>query len=97
MVLAPTGTLGVALGHQVTISCVGSMLGPMSIVEWFINGTSLELLHNTSEIIQKFERITLLFSNTPVEYNGTRISCRIDGVNSSAITILTIQGIHASS
>ena len=63
--------------------------------QWMINGTQFESL-NLTDVTIRLEGTRLLFTNTPLRYNGTTVQCTLTAPNgvslSSTVGTLLVQG-----
>ena len=74
-----------------------SCLGPSGSTnqQWLINGTQFEAL-NLTDVTVMFGDRTVLFSNTPLVFNGTTVQCILLAASgeelSSTVGVLLVQG-----
>ncbi len=88
-------------GGNATFTCINTGINN---IQWLVNETEFESL-NLDNARQDYSSLqigglvsTLMFTNIPLEYNTTRIQCRIE--NSNEVTLqsqssLFLQGWHA--
>ena len=94
------GTYVSTPGGDAIFSCLSSSAVG---VEWLVNGTLLEttvtsVFNVTTEFLERIGG-ELTFTHLPVEYNMTRITCKVNESSSvtNSTSLLLLQGIYISS
>ena len=99
--LSPSGVLVSVQGGEARVSCFSS--ATISDVEWTVNGTAIQDQNLTNVTTQFFtgsssQTGVLTFTDLPLEYNATRISCTATTtsgrLSSNNHVLLLVQGKH---